>query len=284
MTCVTSTFCILATGLFYIHEPIVLMRENPTYESKVVSQALFAEKITIKEIFGDWCHIITSDGYSGWVQSNSFVKLDAPYVPTLKISRLSAHLYRLKDIEYGPIKTVPYGSELKALDESDPRWIKIALPNGDECFVQKGDVAPEHVIKNKKDLVPFSYKFLGLPYTWGGRSSFGYDCSGFLQMLYRQIGVDLQRDSHQQILDDRFRSIAIEELEPGDLLFFGQSENQIKHIGMYIGDGQFIHATGRENKPWIRISKLTDFEWSGHPHAYYPYRAARQLINKASNI
>ncbi|MCP5492677.1 MAG: C40 family peptidase [Chlamydiales bacterium] len=94
----------------------------------------------------------------------------------------------------------------------------------------------------------FSQKFLGLLYIWGGRSSFGYDCSGFVQMLYSQIGIKLQRDAKQQILDSRLQSIKIDELKLGDLIFFGKSDQRIMHVGMYIGNEQFIHATARENK------------------------------------
>jgi len=196
----------------------------------------------------------------------------------VKTSRLVAFLYGIKDTERGPVKRLPYGSRLQVLDATDLRWLKIALPDGCECFVQRGDVAAESQVTKKRDLVQFSQKFLELPYAWGGRSSFGYDCSGFVQMLYAQIGINLQRDSRQQILDRRFQAIALNQLEPGDLIFFGKSEQKIMHVGMYIGEGRFIQSTVRENKPWIRISLLSDLEWSGSAEATYPYRAARQLI------
>ncbi|MDP1880577.1 MAG: SH3 domain-containing C40 family peptidase, partial [Parachlamydiaceae bacterium] len=182
--------------------------------------------------------------------------------------------------EFGPIKTLPYGSKLEALDSTDLRWIKVSLPDGTEGYIQKGDVTPEQEILYKNDLVLFSQKFLGLPYTWGGRSSFGFDCSGFVQMLYSQIGINLLRDARQQVLDSRFCTICMDDHEPGDLIFFGRSEQQILHVGMYIGDGQFIHATSKECKPWIRISHLSDFEWSGNHEASYPFRIFRQLFVK----
>ncbi len=97
-------------------------------------------------------------------------------------------------------------------------------------------------------------------------------------MLYNQIGIGLERDSKQQIRDNRFQTISIENLEPGDLIFFGKSEQKISHVALFIGDGQFIHATTRECQPWIRISRLSVFEWSGDPSANSPYRVARQLI------
>lgn len=266
--------------LFYINEPVVNMQESPSNASKVVSQAIFSEEVTLHQTVDDWSFINTSDGYSGWILSKFLINLSTPYNANVKTSRFKSHIYGVEDTEWGPIKSLPCGSKLKVLDDRDARWLKIVLPDGLECYVQKGDVVTDFAVLHKHELPQFSKKFLGLPYTWGGRSSFGYDCSGFIQMLYSQIGIKLQRDAKQQIVDSRFRSIKIDELEPGDLIFFGKSEQRIMHDGMYIGGGQFIHATARENKPWIRMSHLSDFEWSGYEDAYYPYRTFRQLRGK----
>lgn len=262
---------------FYIHQPIVNMRETPSFQSKVVSQALFSEPIQVKDKQGQWSYIASSDNYEGWIPSSTFETRTTPYEPNLQITRLSAHLYSIKDIEFGPMQTLPFNSRLQELEVVDSRWIKVALPNHQEGYIQKGDVFSLQEFNHKKNLIAFSHQFLGLPYTWGGRSSFGYDCSGFVQMLYQSIGVFLERDSCQQAIDPRFSTIDVNKLEGGDLIFFGTENKKIKHVGMHLEDGSFIHATARENKPWIRISHLTDFEWSGHEKAFYPYRIGRQL-------
>lgn len=268
---------VIATSLIYMIEPVTTMRESPSDDSKVASQAPFSEQIQVQQKQGDWCQIATSDGYLGWVRSSTWCQLTEPYETTLKVTRVAVHLYGVKDTEYGPIKTVPYGSRLKEIDSSDARWIKAMMPNGQECYVQKGDVLPEADISEKGQLVDFSKEFLGLPYTWGGRSSFGFDCSGFVQMLYNRLGIQLQRDARQQILDPRLQQISLDQLEPGDLIFWGKSAQDIRHVGMSIGNGQFIHTSARENKPYLRISNLTDLEWSVQAGVFYPYRTARQL-------
>ena len=274
---IPSLACLLASGFFYTKEPLVSMREFPTDQSKVVSQALFHEWLTVEETSGDWVLIATPDKYTGWIRANRLQRRAEPYTTEVKTTQLMAHIYAVKDTEYGPITSLPYGSQLKVLDDSDARWLKVLFPDGLECYIQRGDVAPRLIPLNKSDLTEFSKQFERVPYLWGGRSSFGYDCSGFIQMLYSQIGIDLQRDSRQQILDNRFQTIAIDRLEAGDLVFFGQSEETIQHVGLYIGNDQFIHATVQENQPWIRISRFTDFVWSGDPEAHYPYRTARQM-------
>lgn len=270
---------LLASAFFYINEPAVTMREHPSQDARIlVSQVLFAEKIEIEKESGDWAYIRNFDGYSGWIPKKACVPASAPYHASLRVSRLIAHVYAVQDTEFGPILTLPYNSHLQILDDTDVRWAKIALPSGLECYIQKGDIGPEILLDHKEDLVLFSQKFLGLPYTWGGRSSFGYDCSGFIQMLYDHIGVHLLSEAKQQIEDPRLQTIALGELEPGDLIFFGKSPERIMHVGLSIGNGQFIHAVVQENKPWLRISSLTDFEWNGNEKAVYPYRTARQLM------
>lgn len=269
--------CLFLATFFYVNEPVVNMRESPAHDSRVVSQAVFAEKVNIETPSEDWVYITTPDQYEGWVPLSVLTKREDAYLPSLKVSRLAAHVYGVKGTEWGAIKTLPFNTELAESDSSDARWIKVILPNGQQGFIQKGDVEPLPKLSQKQDLVSFSHKFLGLPYTWGGRTSFGYDCSGFVQMLYNQIGISLKRDSKQQIQDTRFKTVVLGELQPGDLIFFGISEDKIRHVGLYIGDERFIHSTVRENKPWIQISSLKDFEWSGHPSAAYSYRKGRQL-------
>lgn len=274
---------LMASSLFYINEPVSTMRESPNPHSEVVSQAVFSEEVHIQASEGKWSRIETPDGYSGWVLTEHLVKRETPFVTNAKISRVKAHLYTVMDTIYGPIKSLPYGARFTVLNSSDARWLKIALPDDLECYVQKGDAEELPQLRHKNKLPALAQQFRELPYTWGGRSSFGYDCSGFVQMLYSHIDISLQRDAKQQILDKRFKTIDIAELEPGDLIFFGKSEERILHVGMSIGDGQFIHATSRENKPWIRISNLSDFEWSGDEKANYPHRHARQLIETMLN-
>ncbi len=255
-----------------IHLPVVDMREKPSLQSKLDSQAIFGEEIQVRETFRGWFLITTSDDYSGWVKAGSFVKRDEPYPKDLQTTRLSAHVYAAPDIEYGPLLTLPYGSKLKLLDFEDQRWAKVQLPDGKEAFLQKGDAVEELF-----ELISFSKKFLGLPYLWGGRSSFGYDCSGFIQMLYGSMGIHLPRNARDQILDPHCNLVTLENLRPCDLIFWGKSESDIRHVGMCIEGSHFIHASARENKPYLRISHLNDLEWSARSDAFYPFREARRL-------
>ena len=104
-------------------------------------------------------------------------------------------------------------------------------------------------------------RFLGMTYTWGGSSSFGYDCSGFTQMLVRSRGIHMPRDADQQAAWNGVVAIERKDLQPGDLLFFGDSDKKITHTGMYIGNGEFIHDTTNTH-PMVQISRLDDEPWT----------------------
>jgi cell wall-associated NlpC family hydrolase len=179
-----------------------------------------------------------------------------------------AHIYSSPEIENPPLQTLSFGTALEVILLNE-RWSEVILPDCSTAFIQNGDISPPHLIA-KADISLFAKRFLGLPYTWGGRSSFGFDCSGFIQMLYKEIGVLLPRDSKDQFLACTIKDSP----EVCDLIFWGKSENDIRHVGLYLGEGKFIHASARENKPWLRISHLDDEEWSGKAGNYYPFRAA----------
>jgi cell wall-associated NlpC family hydrolase len=94
-------------------------------------------------------------------------------------------------------------------------------------------------------------RYLGAPYVWAGSSPAGFDCSGLVSYVYAQVGVSIPHNAAQQY---RFGTpVPREQLEPGDLVFF----NRLRHNGIYLGDGRFIHAT---RPGGVKIARLDD-DW-----------------------
>lgn len=133
-------------------------------------------------------------------------------------------------------------------------------------FMQKGDLNPGgraaewawHTLPElRAGLVATALRFLGVPYRWGGTSSFGIDCSGFVQLLYRLHGLYLPRDANQQAKYERMKPISRDELVPGDLLFF----NDYGHVGMAISHHEFIHASTHD-QPLVQISRVDEPHWT----------------------
>jgi len=286
------TSLLSAAMFFYVSSPVIDMREQSNDTSEIVSQAYYSELVNVLEETPDWCKIeTTADHYQGWVKSKDLYKrpvkfLSDPGCIVAKVNRCAAHLYNVQDTIYGPILTLPFDSLLEILDPKDPssnsRWIKVGLIDGREAFIQRGDVTFNSELLDHFKMCNLSLFFLDLPYTWGGRSSFGFDCSGFVQMLYRQMGYSIPRDTKDQIKWEKFKSISVDELSPGDLIFFGLDKDKIRHVGLYLGNQKFIHATVQENSPYIHISSLTDPDWNGLGR--FTYKTARTLAETNNNI
>ena len=111
------------------------------------------------------------------------------------------------------------------------------------------------------DVVRTALDVMGSPYTWGGTDANGYDCSGLIQYAYGQHGIILPRISRDQVRMGRAVEPRLEALRPGDILGFSVEGNRVTHVGLYLGDGRFIHsATGG-----VKVSSLTatdgDSQW-----------------------
>jgi cell wall-associated NlpC family hydrolase len=113
-------------------------------------------------------------------------------------------------------------------------------------------VAPEATIQARPrgevglraDLVETAQSYLGVPYLWGGTSAQGFDCSGLTMSVYRLNGLQLPRSSRDQF--EAGTPVTVDELREGDLLFFATGgAGRVSHVGMYVGDGTFIHAPSR---------------------------------------
>jgi gamma-D-glutamyl-L-lysine dipeptidyl-peptidase len=254
---------------FVVAAPVIDMYRNPSMDSDVVSQAIYGTDVLSLKQQGEWYDIRTADGYSGWVQAADLKALSAgPYAPDGKVVRitdLSANVYRDPDVAlHAPLLHLPWEARLETTSEpaaSTDRWIPVRLVDGRTAWVQRGDVSTDFAPLSIDETILLARRFLGITYTWGGVSSFGFDCSGFTQMLLRQRGTEMPRDASVQAAWTGVVPVKREELQPGDLLFFGSSAAKITHTGMYIGNGQFIHDTTHDH-PGVQISNLSDQPWT----------------------
>ncbi len=94
-----------------------------------------------------------------------------------------------------------------------------------------------------QQVVEYAAQFLGKPYVWGGNGPNSFDCSGFTKYVYSHFGYTLNRTASAQLSNGR--AVSFDELQPGDLIFFdnGRVSTPVSHVGIYVGGGQFIHAS-----------------------------------------
>jgi len=247
-------------------KPVANMYSKPTEDADVVSQAIYGTNVTVLEQKDGWAHIRTPDEYTGWAQL-AVLKPADPYATkgtVAEVRSLFAHIYREENVtRHAPMLTVPFETRLEAVggNGTSDRWLQVHLADGATGYIQTGDVTLNASKISTAEMLALSRKFLGLPYTWGGTSSFGYDCSGFMQMLERRRGVLMPRDAQPQADWSGVEPVDRKNLEPGDLLYFGSSVKHITHTGMYLGEGKFINATTYQT-PMVRIDDLNEDHWS----------------------
>ena len=265
MIAMTVAFFAVALPNAVVLRPVVNMYSTPSADADVVSQAIYGANAAVLEQRAGWARIRTADEYTGWAPLAA-LKLGPPYAAAgqlATVTSLFAHIYREPDVTaHAALLTVPFETRLEIAGNDQGRWHQVRLVDGRLGWVQAGDLTFSDASLSTADMLALSRRFIGLPYTWGGTSSFGYDCSGLVQMLERRHGVMLPRDAQPQADSSVLKPVSSRaDLEPGDLLYFGASPQHITHTGMYLGDGQFISATTYQT-PVVRIDSLDDPHWS----------------------
>jgi SH3-like domain-containing protein len=252
-------------------KPVANLYSAPTEDADVVTQAIYGTLVTLVEKKEGWAKVTMPDEYSGWIPLGS-IKVQAESERryaccgrVAQVESLFANLYREPEVtRHQPLVTVPFETRLEVVAEpewEEGRWLQVRLPDGRPGWIQRGDITLEPRQLSIKETVELARRFLGLPYFWGGTSTFGYDCSGFMQMLYRRQGVLMPRDAAPQSRWPKLQPVPFNKLRPGDLLYFGRSPEKITHTGMYIGHGQFINATTYQH-PVVQISRLKEPRWT----------------------
>jgi len=249
--------------------PVANVYSSPTEDADVVSQAILGSNVGVLELQKDWAKVRTSDQYTGWMPLSASIQQNggayASKGRVVQVESLFANLYRETDVtQHQPLITAPFETRLEVTKEGtgdDAGWLLVGLPDGRSAWVQSSDVNPASKALTIDESIALAKRFLGLPYLWGGRSSYGYDCSGFTQMLVRSRGINMPRDADLQAAWEGMQIIERKDLRAGDLLFFGPGPDKITHTAMYIGNGEIIHAT-THGHPVIQISRLDDEPWT----------------------
>jgi hypothetical protein len=222
---------------------VIPVRSRPSDLAEMVTQLLFGELLVVNETKKNWLYIrILNDNYEGWVDEKQILRLKEAEFNRLKdlnpyfVSDLVEIIQNQTSKEIIP---VVIGSSIWKNEDS-----KFLI--AEEEYIYTGQLVKTQISEKIKPeiILEYAMSYLGAPYLWGGKSPFGIDCSGFVQVVYMMHGIQLPRDASQQAMVGEDISL-LEEARAGDLLFFDNEEGQIIHVGIVLNDRKIIHASGK---------------------------------------
>lgn len=231
------------------------VRTRPSHTAEMATQSLLGTPVRILDKRGGWYLIQMPDYYTGWTD-DPVALLDDDELSAWKGSdRLiyTSYTGEITGSNGEAVSDVVFGAVLVKSGARGDFW-RVMLPDGRSGEVRKSETTDfrqwaESASIDPAVLIRFARQFTGIPYLWGGTSPKGIDCSGYTKTIYYSGGVIFTRDASGQFRYGEEVSIEnpCETLEPGDLLYFGSESNgkkRITHTGMYIGDTEYIHASG----------------------------------------
>ncbi len=238
------------------------LRSNPRHSAELATQATLGTPVKIYKKEGDWYLVQTPDGYLAWVDQGGITlftsdELDS-WMANDKIiyTQTYGHSYSEPDTNAERISDVVAGNIFELLNEQN-NFYAVRYPDGRIGYLSSSESISysDWLVSMKttgESLVETSKQLMGLPYLWGGTSTKGVDCSGFTKTVFFLNGVVIPRDASQQVhIGQPIDSTQnFESLQKGDLLFFGRkatdsTAEKVVHVGMWIGDNEFIHSSGK---------------------------------------
>ncbi|HZE39796.1 MAG TPA: C40 family peptidase [Stackebrandtia sp.] len=234
---------------------------------RALTQVLLGDEVLVSDIEDGWAHVIVTDqpsslderGYPGWLPVEQLETAPTETSETLP-HIVSSTATSIRDEPDGEvlIPGVGLGTRLPIIDEEPYRgWARVALPGPRPAgWVRLHDVTgapdkPEPAASGRVNALSVASQLLDVPYVWGGLSAYGVDCSSLVYLVYRQLGIRVPRDAH----DQSAASTAIEpdDAKPGDLYFFARNGKSIHHVGVATepgedGEPMMIHAAGNYGK------------------------------------
>jgi len=287
----------------WVAEDNTCVRYGPGLDKGVKFQAAKFAPVVVDGTDGQWCHIRTASGSDGWI-AGWVLDFQPPGQPEACkvvngakteakvgwVSRPVVNVRAKADMEANVLARAEAGTELVIIDQQ-ASWYKVALDNGTVGWIagnlietraerhasteptprssSGGGGTPTEVVSvgggSGAAVVREAMRHLGKPYSRGSEGPNAFDCSGYTSYVYSQFGVNLPRTSGGQYTHSG-RPVDRDELQQGDLVVFKNTyKSGISHVGIYIGQGKFIHAGN--SRSGVKISNLDDgyyaSRWAG---------------------
>ena len=239
----------------------VPVRVQPGDQQEMCNQLLFGDLMIVKGSVKEWLLIETfDDQYEGWIDQKQLTIIENELFNKLIVSErhyvtsLSAAVER-SDNE---MMILTRGAHLPLFSDG-------SFELSGEKIKYEGSTISSKSELNQDTLLAIAKSYLGSPYLWGGRSPFGIDCSGYIQVVFKMFGLFIPRDSSQQVLHGETINF-INEAQCGDLAFFGNEVGNIIHVGILTGNATILHASGRVRVDAIDHQGIYNAETNKYSH------------------
>ena len=235
------------------------IRTAPGHDAEMATQAILGTPVRLLKKQNHWTLIQTPDRYIGWVDDDALFQTDSIGMASWRKSNRQIVL-SVTGTGFDPstkeaVTDLVAGSILKLVETIKATTV-LEMPDGRRLAIPVGDAMDFDQWKMNPATSPavlssYAKTLMGRPYLWGGTSTKGIDCSGFVKTVYFMNGIILARDASLQ-----FRHGAVTEpqsgytkLKEGDLIFFGRKAEgdrpaKATHVGFYLGNGSYIHSSG----------------------------------------
>lgn len=251
------------TGAGTVKADVLNLRSEASTASAVRALIYNGSYLIVTGKTGDWYSVIY-DGTEGFVHSayvDYAVTLDGKYGTKGIVSGMSVRMRSEASLTATVLGYYNTGAEFDVLGISG-EWVKVSTATGLVGYIHSNYInctsatnAPVSSFGTGEQMVATAKQYLGCPYVWAGNGPNYFDCSGFVNYVYRCYGYSLYRVA-QDIYNYDGVHVDKANLRPGDIVCFGYGPWSITHVGMYIGDGQFIHASS--GRGCVVITNLSD--------------------------
>lgn len=249
------------------------LRAESNTSSKILATLAKGSTVEVLEAVGDEWYHVSANGQTGYAAS-AYLSLteQAAEQTATQLGVVTAATLNVRSgpgTTYDKVATLTSGTQVTILAEENG-WYKIDSGYVSADYITLLDASdPSAALQTR--IVAYARQFLGYPYVMGSNGPNSFDCSGFVQYVYKNFGYTINRSATQQLKNGV--TVAKENLKLGDLVFFnsaGTGASKATHVGIYIGDGQFVHASSP--KVGVVISDLYS--------TYYKkvYTTARRII------
>ena len=238
-----------ASGTVNAEGSSLRVRSQANTNSAVLGSLSHGTQVEVNAVTESGWYQISYNGAAGYVSGDYLTVADAAQLPVEKelvYARVTASALNVRSgpgTDYEKTDKLSAGTVVEVLEESNG-WYKIDSGYISAEYVTLVDASAAASSSKGQEIADYALTFVGYPYVYGGSSPSGFDCSGFTKYVYSPFGYTLNRTASNQLQNGT--PVSMGELQPGDLVMFkksGTGSSAASHVGIYIGGGQFVHAS-----------------------------------------